>query len=60
MSAIRLEPLNLAWVLGAMLRREMSVALRQKGEVLTPLVFFVVVGGVYVAVWYGRYRRSVK
>ena len=47
MSAIRLEPLNLAWVLGAMLRREMSVALRQKGEVLTPLVFFVVVASLF-------------
>lgn len=47
MSAIRLEPINLALVLGAMLRREMSVALRQKGEVLTPLVFFVVVASLF-------------
>ena len=47
MSAIRLEPINLALVLGAMLRREMSVALRQKGEVLTPLIFFVVVASLF-------------
>ena len=31
----------------AVLRREVSLALRQKGEVLTPLVFFVVIASLF-------------
>jgi heme exporter protein B len=31
----------------AMLRREVSLAMRQKGEVLTPLVFFVVIASLF-------------
>ncbi len=34
-------------VMRAMLRRELSLALRQKGEVLTPIVFFVVVASLF-------------
>lgn len=34
-------------VMLAMLRRELALALRQKGEVLTPLVFFVVVASLF-------------
>ena len=34
-------------VMLAVLRREVSVALRQKGEVLTPLVFFVVIASLF-------------
>jgi heme exporter protein B len=34
-------------VMLALLRREFSVALRQKGEVLTPLVFFVVIASLF-------------
>jgi heme exporter protein B len=38
-----------AWGAGvkAVLRREVAVALRQKGDVLTPLVFFVVVASLF-------------
>lgn len=39
--------LSLASVMLAMLRREISLALRQKGEVLTPLVFFVVIASLF-------------
>lgn len=39
--------LGLASVMLAMLRREISLALRQKGEVLTPLVFFVVIASLF-------------
>ena len=34
-------------VMFAVLKREVSVALRQKGEVLTPLVFFVVIASLF-------------
>lgn len=36
-----------AGVLLALLRRELALAVRQKGEVLTPLVFFVVVASLF-------------
>lgn len=41
--------MKMGWggVLLAVLRREMSVAMRQKGEVLTPLVFFVVIASLF-------------
>ena len=34
-------------VMAAVLRREVAVAMRQKGEVLTPLVFFVVIASLF-------------
>ena len=43
----QLQPLGLASVLLASLRRELSLGLRQKGEVLTPLVFFVVIASLF-------------
>jgi len=42
-----LKTLGLGSVLLAVLRREVSRALRQKGEVLTPLVFFVVIASLF-------------
>ncbi|MEO8121282.1 MAG: heme exporter protein CcmB [Rhodoferax sp.] len=42
-----LQPLGLSSVLLAVLRREIAMALRQKGEVLTPLVFFVVIASLF-------------
>ena len=42
-----MKKLGLFGVMAALLRREVSVALRQKGEVLTPLVFFVVVASLF-------------
>lgn len=39
--------LGMGRVMLAVLRREVSVALRQKGEVLTPLVFFVVIASLF-------------
>lgn len=39
--------MNAAAVMLAVLRREISLALRQKGEVLTPLVFFVVIASLF-------------
>ena len=47
MKQLELRPLGLASVLMAALRRELSLALRQKGEVLTPLVFFVVIASLF-------------
>ena len=47
MNPIPLKPLGLPSVLLALVRREVSLALRQKGEVLTPLVFFVVVASLF-------------
>lgn len=41
------KPLGLASVLFAVLRREVALALRQKGEVLTPLVFFIVIASLF-------------
>ncbi|MDP2255313.1 MAG: heme exporter protein CcmB [Polaromonas sp.] len=42
-----MKKLGLASVMLAVLRREVSLALRQKGEVLTPLVFFVVIASLF-------------
>ncbi len=42
-----MKKLGMASVMLAVLRREVSVAMRQKGEVLTPLVFFVVVASLF-------------
>ncbi len=42
-----MKKLGLGSVLLAVLRREVSLALRQKGEVLTPLVFFVVIASLF-------------
>lgn len=42
-----LRKLTLTSVLLAVVRREVSLALRQKGEVLTPLVFFVVIASLF-------------
>jgi heme exporter protein B len=42
-----MKKLGLGSVLLAVLRREISLALRQKGEVLTPLVFFVVIASLF-------------
>ena len=47
MKVFELHKLGLASVLLAALRRELSLALRQKGEVLTPLVFFVVIVSLF-------------
>lgn len=47
MKNFELHKLGLASVLLAALRRELSLALRQKGEVLTPLVFFVVIVSLF-------------
>lgn len=41
------QPLGLTSVMFAVLRREVALALRQKGEVLTPLVFFIVVASLF-------------
>ena len=41
------RPLGLGAVMPAVLRRQIALALRQKGEVLTPLVFFVVVASLF-------------
>ncbi|MDD5478975.1 heme exporter protein CcmB [Rhodoferax sp.] len=42
-----IQTLALPHVLWAVLRREISLGLRQKGEVLTPLVFFVVIASLF-------------
>jgi heme exporter protein B len=42
-----MKKLGLTRVMMALMRREFAVALRQKGEVLTPLVFFVVVASLF-------------
>jgi len=47
MKALGLPELSLSGRLLAALRRELSLALRQKGEVLTPLVFFVVIASLF-------------
>ena len=47
MKDIQLKKLGLASVLLAVLRREVALAMRQKGEVLTPLVFFVVIASLF-------------
>lgn len=47
MKPLALKKLGLASIMLAVLRREVSLALRQKGEVLTPLVFFVVIASLF-------------
>jgi len=47
MKKLQLRKLGLASVLLAALRREISLAMRQKGEVLTPLMFFVVIASLF-------------
>jgi heme exporter protein B len=42
-----MKRLGMLSVMTAVLRREVSMAMRQKGEVLTPLVFFVVVTSLF-------------
>ncbi len=41
------QQMGLVSVLWAVLRREIALALRQKGEVLTPLVFFIVIASLF-------------
>ena len=47
MKTPELKQLGLSSVLLAVLRREVALALRQKGEVLTPLVFFIVIASLF-------------
>lgn len=47
MKSCNVVEVGLPSVLMAVLRREVSLALRQKGEVLTPLVFFVVISSLF-------------
>ena len=47
MKLTQVKPMNAGAVMLAVLRREVSLALRQKGEVLTPLVFFVVIASLF-------------
>lgn len=42
-----MKRLGMLSVMGAVLQREVAMAMRQKGEVLTPLVFFVVVTSLF-------------
>ncbi len=42
-----MKQLGLLAVMLAVMRREVSLAMRQKGEVLTPLVFFIVVASLF-------------
>jgi len=42
-----MQPLALPQVMLAVIRREVSLAMRQKGEVLTPLMFFMVVASLF-------------
>ena len=41
------KPVGLGFVLLAVLKREISLGMRQKGEVLTPLMFFAVVASLF-------------
>jgi heme exporter protein B len=47
MKLTQVKPMSVGAVMLAVLRREVSLALRQKGEVLTPLVFFVVIASLF-------------
>ncbi|MES2879564.1 MAG: heme exporter protein CcmB [Pseudomonadota bacterium] len=47
MKPLEMKQLGLASILLAVLKREVSLAMRQKGEVLTPLVFFVVIASLF-------------
>ena len=42
-----IKTIGLGFVLLAVLKRELSLGMRQKGEVLTPLVFFVVIASLF-------------
>jgi len=41
------RPLGMVHVMWAVLQRELSLGLRQKGEVLTPLMFFMVIASLF-------------
>jgi heme exporter protein B len=45
--SLALPLLNTSQVMGAVFKREIALGLRQKGEVLTPLVFFMVVASLF-------------
>ena len=47
MTTLPLKKLALGGVMRAALKREIALGLRQKGEVLTPLVFFVVIASLF-------------
>ena len=47
MTTLPLKKLAFGGVMRAALQREMALGLRQKGEVLTPLVFFVVIASLF-------------
>ena len=47
MTTLALKKLALGGVMQAALKREIALGLRQKGEVLTPLVFFVVIASLF-------------
>ena len=47
MTTLPLKKLAVGGVMRAALKREIALALRQKGEVLTPLVFFVVIASLF-------------
>ena len=47
MTTLPLKELALGGVMKAALKREIALGLRQKGEVLTPLVFFVVIASLF-------------
>ena len=47
MKPLQLKRLAMTGVMMAALKREIALGLRQKGEVLTPLVFFVVVASLF-------------
>lgn len=47
MKLTHIKTIGLGAVMLAILRREISLALRQKGEVLTPLMFFVVIASLF-------------
>lgn len=47
MSPPLLQTLSMGGVMRAALQREIALAMRQKGEVLTPLVFFVVIASLF-------------
>ncbi len=42
-----LKPIGMAQVMLAVLKREVALGMRQKGEVLTPLMFFMVVASLF-------------
>lgn len=42
-----LQPIGMGRVMLAMIKREIALGMRQKGEVLTPLVFFMVIASLF-------------